>query len=326
MMPTVAAGQTNELRLVALVVTFNRLAQLQKTVMRLLADQVNHVVVVDNGSSDGTSQWLAGQTDLRLRIIRSAVNLGGAGGFETGMRAATAEFDPDWLVLMDDDGRPDPGMIAYFRSLAAPGYDAVAAAVRYPDGRICEMNRPSVNPFWHRHSFLRTAVQGRMGFHLHVAAFAGPGCDVDGASFVGLFLSRAAIARVGYPDGRLFLYGDDVLYTLGLRSAGGKIRFMPDLRFEHDCSTFDAETRVARPVWKAYYLHRNALFVYRKASGWYFGLVLLAVLPKWLMKGRAYGPDRAAFRRLLRLGVFDGLRGRKNRSHAEIVALADRPD
>ena len=40
--------------------------------------------------------------------------------------------------------------------------------------------------------------------------------DIDGTSFVGLFVSRAAIARVGFPDGHLFLYGDDVLYTLGL--------------------------------------------------------------------------------------------------------------
>ena len=56
------------------------------------------------------------------------------------------------------------------------------------------------------------------------------------SSFVGLFLSRQAIARAGYPEGGLFIYGDDLIYTLHLSKAGGKIGFLPWLRFEHDLS------------------------------------------------------------------------------------------
>lgn len=310
-------------RIVALVVTHNRLGQLRRTVSRLLEETVDHLLVIDNGSSDGTSAWLAAQADPRLTIITSAQNSGGAGGFEVGMREATARFDPDWLVLMDDDARPDPGMIAAFRAKDHGTADAVAAAVYYPDGRICEMNRPSVNPFWSRGSFLRTIRRGRMGFHVPDAAYQGRQIAIDGASFVGLFMSRAGVARAGFPDGQLFLYGDDVMYTLGLRRAGGNIRFAPDLRFEHDCGTFDGDIRVARPLWKAYYLHRNALLVYRRAAGPWFPMVLAAVLPKWWAKGRAYGPDRRAFRALLRLALRDALTGRRNRTHAEILARSE---
>ncbi|WP_260008656.1 hypothetical protein [Leisingera sp. M527] len=46
------------------------------------------------------------------------------------------------------------------------------------------------------------------------------------------------VEAAGYPDPGLFLYGDDVIYTLGLRRRGETILFDPELRFEHDCSTF----------------------------------------------------------------------------------------
>ena len=193
-------------RLVAVVVTYNRLPKLKVSLARLLevpAAQLQAVVVVDNASTDGTGAWLAGQGDPRLVCLTSAANIGGAGGFETGMKQAVARFDPDWILVMDDDARPRPGALAAFHAMDHAGHDAVAAAVYYPDGAICEMNRPSRNPFWHGAEFRRTllTVGGRGGFHVAPADYDGPGRSIDVASFVGLFVSRAAIARVGYPTG-----------------------------------------------------------------------------------------------------------------------------
>ena len=73
------------MRLAAVVVTYNRLAHLKLTLARLLAEPVDHVIVVDNGSDDGSRNWLAVQTDLRLHVIEAAENGGGAAGFETGL-------------------------------------------------------------------------------------------------------------------------------------------------------------------------------------------------------------------------------------------------
>ena len=74
-------------RLVAVVVTHNRLAQLQITLPRLLEKipprSSPGVVVVDNASPDGTAAWLARQNDARLRVLRVEANLGGAGGSRT---------------------------------------------------------------------------------------------------------------------------------------------------------------------------------------------------------------------------------------------------
>lgn len=313
-------------RLVAVVVTFNRLAMLRVTLARLLGtapDDLQAVVVIDNASTDGTADWLAGQDDPRLYMFRSETNRGGAGGFETGMRLARDRYDPDWIVVMDDDARPEPGALAVFQARDLTGCDAVAAAVYHPDGRICDMNRPWVNPFWHRETFVQTLKQGRDGFHLGQGDYAAPvPRAIDGGSFVGLFLSRHALALGGLPDPALFLYGDDVLYTLRLTRAGGRIVFDPAIRFEHDFTTLIDGVQRFRPLWKCYYHHRNLLMIYREAAGPWFWPVLPLVLAKWLAKQRHYAGQRRAFLRVVRHAIADGLRRRTGVPHDTVKRWA----
>lgn len=300
------------MKLGAVVVTYNRLAQIEATVARLLAEPLDVLVVVDNGSTDGSREFLRGLDDPRLDLIESRENIGGAGGFETGLRHVMAAHDPDWVVVMDDDARPEPGALAAFRAADLAAWDAVTAAVYYPDGRICEMNRPVLNPFWHPEIFLRViSGGGRAAFHLGAADYARTApMPVDGGSFVGLFLSRRAIALAGYPDGRLFIYAEDGLYSLSLTEAGGRVGFFPGVRFEHDCTTFAGPPGRFTPPWKAYYYHRNLLMLYRRAAGIWFWPALLLVLPKWLWKTRAQGAHKGTYLRLLARAVRDGLAGR----------------
>ncbi len=314
---------TDGRRLVAVVVTHDRRAQLQVTLSRLLQSpkgQLQGVVVVDNQSSDGTADWLAAQADPRLTVHRSVTNRGGAGGFEAGMRLAMDRFDPDWLVVMDDDARPQPEALAAFHALDLDACEAVSAAVYFPTGQICDMNRPSRNPFWHGQEFLRTLRHGRGGFHLGPAHYeAGQGLEVDVTSFVGFFISRRGVELAGYPDPSLFLYADDGLYTLRLRQAGGRILFQPKVRFEHDCSTFGARQRGRfQPLWKVYYYHRNLLMLYRLAAGWLFVPVLLIIVPKWLLKARAHDGERARFMGLMLRAVRDGILARTGVEHAVV--------
>lgn len=316
-------------RVVAVVVTYNRLAQLQVTVARLLQsapEDLQAVLVIDNASTDETASWLVGQNDPRLVVHRSETNGGGAGGFETGMRLAVTRFDPDWVLVMDDDGRPEPDALARFQTEDRTEAEIWAAAVYHPDGRICDMNRPWLNPFWHRDVLLRTLCgKGRDGFHLGSEEYeAGQVCDIDGTSFVGLFISKAAIERAGYPDGSLFIYGDDVLYTLGVTKAGGRIVFDPALRFEHDFSSMTEGDRRFRPLWKSYYHYRNLLMVYRLVSGPFFLLVFPAAALKWLLKIRYHGGERRAFLRYVLRALRDGLLSRTGVSHAEVMAWARR--
>lgn len=315
-------------RLVAVVVTCNRLEQLKCSLARWLAappEVLFALLVVDNASTDGTADWLQSVKDPRLSVLRLAENRGGAGGFETGMRAAAARFDPDWMVLSDDDARPAEGALqAFLEAGPAARWEGCAAAVRHPDGRICAINRPVKDPFRSPAVFLRTLRRGRAGFHLGDEAYA-PGAaeaEVDGASFVGFFLSRKALRRAGWPDPALFLYGDDALYTLGLSRKGGRIGFLPQVRFEHDFQSIAPVGRM-RPLWRIYYYHRNLLMLYRLCAGWLFWPALLVVLPVWAAKIRHYPGERRRFLRLMRHALQEGLRRDTRRSHASVLSLAE---
>jgi GT2 family glycosyltransferase len=297
--------------LVAVVVTFNRLEQLKTTLSQLLREgpSLAGCIVLDNGSTDGTADWLSTQQDPRLVVQWSRENLGGSGGFAAVMKAAKTLFDPDWIVLMDDDARPLSGTFHTFMSKNRSSADAWAARVTYPDGTLCDMNRPWVNPFSSPLAFARTLIKGRDGFHITEKSHQISA--IDGTSFVGLFLSRHVIDRIGYPDPDLFIYGDDVLYTLAMTRAGLALKYDPLLAFEHDCETFTAKATMS-PLWKVYYYHRNQVFVYRAAAGpvlfWPL-LALRAVL--WRLRANRYGVDKSQYLHLLNLALRDGIARRK---------------
>ncbi|WP_371742131.1 glycosyltransferase [Citreicella sp. C3M06] len=302
--------------LAAVVVTFNRLDKLKDTLAALLAvgpHQLHHLLVVDNACTDDTADWLATQGDPRLEVLRLTTNTGGAGGFEAGMRRVVRDHDPDWIVVMDDDGRPAPGALASFHQSASEDWEAVVSAVTYPDGRICPFNRPGMNPF-----------AGGGPLHLGPQAYDGPTRAVEIASFVGLFISRRAIQTVGYPDGSLFVYGDDGMYTLRITQAGLRMGFLPHIRFEHDCGTFAGLEGRLQPAWKIYYYHRNLMLFYRQAAGARFWFLLPPLLAKWALKVRLYPGQRRLFARLVARAVRHALVRRTGTDHAALLAETDR--
>ena len=312
------------MKIAAVVVTFNRINELKITVARLLASAADTIIVVDNASGDDTPDWLAAQTDPRLHVVTLDDNMGGAGGFEAGMAYARDTLDPDWVVLMDDDARPVDGALREFRAQIEKidtnneEIGCVAAAVFYPNGTLCEMNRPSRNPFWNLGLFAKTLFKGtRAGFHMSDADFEPDAGNkpIDVASFVGYFVSRGAIQQAGLPEGGLFIYGDDVLYSLRLRRAGIDMLLMPSVRFEHDCGTM-GQGFIYRPLWKIYYHCRNGVSIARQAAGpLIFPAALLWYVTIWWRRGLHYAAhERALYRHMMWAGLRDGLLRRRGRN------------
>ncbi|SFU43275.1 glycosyltransferase [Halomonas korlensis] len=315
----------NPIRLAAVVVSFNRIEYLKQAVCAVLDEPVCGLVVVDNGSTDGSREWLAALDEARLIVLTPERNLGGAGGFEIGFREVLERFSPDWLVCFDDDARPAPGALAQFMAQDLQGVDSAAAAVFYPDGSICEMNRPSWNPFWHGRLLLRTILgvttgRSREGFHIPDGYYRKDAdrVAIDSSSFVGCFVSAEAVRRIGLPRGELFIYGDDIIYTLMLSRSGGRHMFLPNIHFVHDCSTFSNNVVAYAPLWKAYYTYRNGLVMYRIAAGPWFALVVPIKVLGWLFAVRHYD-DKRRYLKLWWTAVSDALRGRTRRSHDELV-------
>lgn len=89
-----------------IIPTFNRLAHLRSAIESVLdqSHPVSEIIVVDDGSSDGTEQWC---TPLPyLRYIKQE-NKGVASARNTGMRAASGE----WMAFLDSDDVWEPEKI-----------------------------------------------------------------------------------------------------------------------------------------------------------------------------------------------------------------------
>ena len=91
------------MKIIAVVVTFNRRELLKRNIECLRRNKpVSSILVVNNGSTDGTKEWLDEQQDLS--VIHQA-NVGGSGGFYTGIEHAY-QSGADWIWCMDDDVFP----------------------------------------------------------------------------------------------------------------------------------------------------------------------------------------------------------------------------
>ena len=88
----------------AIVVTYNRLPLLKQCLAALRAQTVQGftVLLVDNASTDGTADYIKTLAMPGLVCRNPGENLGGAGGFAYGIRAAV-ELGCEAVWIMDDD-------------------------------------------------------------------------------------------------------------------------------------------------------------------------------------------------------------------------------
>ena len=98
------------------------------------------VVVVDNGSSDGTVDWIARQHP-RVRVVPLASNQGFTGGNTAGVAAATG----DVLVFFNNDMRVEPDTVRRLVAAAADGTACAAARVLSWDGRAIDFLRGTIS-------------------------------------------------------------------------------------------------------------------------------------------------------------------------------------
>jgi GT2 family glycosyltransferase len=206
------------------IVSWNGIRQLPACLAALLPQlpPAAEVILVDNGSTDGTPVW-AQANHPQLRVIALPENLGFAGGVNVGLRAARG----DLLLLINDDAFVEPGFIAALLDVMLRRPDVGAAG--------------AVLLFAHRPELVASAgIQVRRDW-LALDLWAGQRASelptdpqpIMGASGGAALYRRALLEDIGLMAPNFFNYLEDVDLAWRALLRGWQTVVVPQARARH---------------------------------------------------------------------------------------------
>ncbi|WP_338210100.1 glycosyltransferase [Lactiplantibacillus paraxiangfangensis] len=239
-------------KVAAVVVTYNRLMLLKECIESLKnqALELSHIIIVNNNSSDGTTNYLKTlKDDTQIRVVNLKENLGGAGGFNAGLKFGIEHTHDDYFWIMDDDTIPDDDALKSLINRAEflkDDFGYLCSNVRWIDGS--PSNLPKVASGWTQllqHDLIK----------------------VTEATFVSVLTTRKNILNVGYPIADIFIWGDDTEYTLRLSRM--KVSYLvEDSTVLHKSKQRTAGLTLvsddSERLQRYFYLIRNVMYINRK--------------------------------------------------------------
>jgi N-acetylglucosaminyl-diphospho-decaprenol L-rhamnosyltransferase len=217
----------------AVIVSYNVRDLLLKCIASLRADGIEHIVVVDNASKDGSAE-AARRADPAVDVLALDENL----GFGAGANRGVARTSTPYVGILNPDLEVEPGATKALVDVLdrLPDVGIVAPRIQTPDGQLY----PSVRTFpdmvdaaghaflhfvWRSNPFSRRYKM--LDWDHDVAA------DVDWVAGTHLVVRRTAWDEVGGFDEGFFMYLEDVDLCWRLGRAGWRVRYEPEARVVH---------------------------------------------------------------------------------------------
>lgn len=310
------------MKICTVIVTYNRYELLKECLDSLLNQTYKtDILIVNNASTDGTDIKI--KTDGYLKnenIIYKELdkNLGGAGGFNFGVKFAL-ENCYDYVWLMDDDAEPELNTLeGLIKNIDDSKYSAYAPKLFIGTK---EDNILSLSGYGHRAMFdyynCIPSFQKPLSKELYDNEFV----QIDLASFVGILIPISSIKKIGLPEERFFIHHDDVEYSLRLAKIG-KILMVnsvniyhkekrQDEKIERNFLWFKKNRIRFDKLWLKYFGLRNSIFLALKYGKGYKRYFLIAKLYFELIKDIILYDDKKYIRLVFATSsVFDGIRGK----------------
>ena len=219
------------------------------------------VILVDNGSTDGSVEWIQENFPGWVRVLRNARNEGFSGGNNRGIRAALGKY----IVLLNNDAQADSLCLEELVKVAEenPRAGMLACKIYLQGGSKIIDN---VGHLIYRDGLNRGRgrLEADLGQYEKIEeVFFPSGCAA--------LYRREMLDEVGLFDEDFFAYGDDTDLGLKGRLAGWKCLYVPKAVVHHRYS----QSSGAYSALKAFYVERNRVWIAVK----YFPLTLLLASP-----------------------------------------------
>lgn len=251
------------LKIAVVIVTFNRFKLLEECIDAVVNQEypAYQIVVIDNASTDETSEYLSTlRKNSKLIIEREKKNLGGAGGFERAMELAYQQDNPaDWFLLIDDDAILDKHFLKEIVNAIKNEPDVLAfSGTVYCQGSIDLIHR--------KRQIRKDDISN---YPVRIEEYSGMRFSYDLSTFCGLVISKQLVDQIGFPRGDYFIWYDDTEYSLRIRKYS-KIVNVNGAKLDH--KTIRSEETNKYLIWKNYYMIRNRLDIVKN----YFGVKKLS--------------------------------------------------
>lgn len=237
----------------AIVVTYNRKDLLLGCIEHLsaLKNAKADILIIDNASTDGTREALENLIDSQAIIYcNTGANLGGAGGFQYGMKEALRR-GYKYLWLMDDDVYPEPesleALLSADRELNGK-YGFLSGIARWTDGTPCKMN-----------------IQ-KTGLKKTIEDYSSPTVPVIMATSVSFFVKAETVMEVGLPIKEFFIWADDFEYSrrISLKYPCYAVNGSIVVHNMKSNNKVGIESEHPDRLWRYKYLYRNEVYIYRR--------------------------------------------------------------
>lgn len=213
----------NNPKVAIIILTWNKKSYVINllTTIKKITYRNYEIIVVDNASTDGTCEAI-GNEFPNVQLIVNSRNLGGTGGFNTGIKYALAKGGYNYLWLLDNDVEVEKSALSeLIRILESSKKIAVAGSAMYDLtnkenllelGYFVELNKGR----FHDNKSLVIDNLGEKELYM-----------VDSVSSCSLCVSVNAINDVGIWDENFFIYCDDVDWNIRFGKKGYKTASVP---------------------------------------------------------------------------------------------------
>jgi GT2 family glycosyltransferase len=247
----------------AIVLNFNGRGYVEDAVQSLLDQDFPglEVIVVDNGSSDGSDGEVERRFGGRVRLLRTGRNLGFGAGNNVGIREGRGRY----VLLLNNDAVATPSFAREMVAAAEsdPRVGMVAA-------KVLELERRDVIDTVGHLLYPDGLNRGRGRLETDAGQYDGCREALFPSGAAALY-RRAMLDEIGLFDESFFLYGDDAELGLRGRLAGWRCAFTPRAVAHHHYS----RTTGAYSTLKAFHVERNRVWVLVKL----FPLSLILLSP-----------------------------------------------
>ena len=195
------------------------------------------VVVVDNGSSDGSADYLR-RTFPGIDLIGNPTNVGFAAGSNIGIRHAL-RMGAEYVFLLNSDATVDAGMLTLLVQQAQgdASVGMVAPKILYCSGSL-GLERSERRRIWRLGERIRPwlPVPASIGRdEIDRGQYAEP-FDVDYVTFCGVLIKRSVLEAIGLLDERFFFAYEDADFCRRSCTAGYRIVCEPRACMWHKVS------------------------------------------------------------------------------------------